>query len=50
MLTIWGRLNSHNVKKVAWAAIEMDLPQATLAAGLGAAAELAGVALYLLTP
>jgi glutathione S-transferase len=26
MLTIWGRLNSHNVKKVAWAAIEMDLP------------------------
>ena len=26
MLTIWGRLNSHNVKKVAWAAIEMDIP------------------------
>jgi len=26
MITIWGRLNSHNVKKVAWAAIEMDLP------------------------
>lgn len=26
MLTIWGRLNSHNVKKVAWAAIEMGLP------------------------
>ena len=26
MLTIWGRLNSHNVKKVAWAALEMGLP------------------------
>lgn len=26
MITIWGRLNSHNVKKIAWAAIEMDLP------------------------
>lgn len=26
MLIIWGRLNSHNVKKVAWAAQEMDLP------------------------
>jgi len=26
MLIIWGRLNSHNVKKVAWAAIEMDIP------------------------
>jgi len=26
MITIWGRLNSHNVKKVAWAVIEMDLP------------------------
>ncbi|MFM9935330.1 MAG: glutathione S-transferase family protein [Novosphingobium sp.] len=25
MITIWGRLNSHNVKKVAWAAIEMGL-------------------------
>jgi glutathione S-transferase len=25
VITIWGRLNSHNVKKVAWAAIEMDL-------------------------
>lgn len=25
MLTIWGRLNSHNVKKVVWAAIEMGL-------------------------
>lgn len=25
MLTLWGRLNSHNVKKVAWALIEMDL-------------------------
>jgi glutathione S-transferase len=22
MLTIWGRLNSHNVKKVVWAAVE----------------------------
>ena len=31
-------------------AIEMDLPLATLDAGLGAAAELAGVALYPLTP
>lgn len=26
MLTIWGRLNSHNVKKIAWAAIEMAIP------------------------
>ena len=25
MLTIWGRLNSHNVKKVVWAAVEADL-------------------------
>ena len=25
MLTIWGRLNSHNVKKVAWFARELDL-------------------------
>lgn len=25
MLTIWGRLNSHNVKKVAWAALEMGV-------------------------
>ncbi len=25
MLTIWGRLNSHNVKKIAWAAVEMAL-------------------------
>ncbi|WP_336970960.1 glutathione S-transferase family protein [Sphingobium aromaticiconvertens] len=28
MLTIWGRLNSHNVKKVAWLAQEIDLPHA----------------------
>ena len=26
MLTIWGRLNSHNVKKVAWFAEEIGLP------------------------
>lgn len=26
MLTIWGRLNSHNVKKVAWLAAEIGLP------------------------
>lgn len=26
MLTIWGRLNSHNVKKVAWLADEIDIP------------------------
>lgn len=26
MLTIWGRLNSHNVKKVAWFADELGLP------------------------
>ena len=26
MITIWGRPNSHNVKKVVWAAIEMGLP------------------------
>ena len=26
MLTIWGRLNSHNVKKVAWFAEELGLP------------------------
>ncbi len=26
MLTIWGRLNSHNVKKVAWFAKEIDIP------------------------
>ena len=26
MLTIWGRLNSHNVKKVAWLAQELGLP------------------------
>lgn len=26
MLTIWGRLNSHNVKKVAWLAEELALP------------------------
>ena len=26
MLTIWGRLNSHNVKKVAWFAVELRLP------------------------
>lgn len=25
MITIWGRLNSHNVKKIAWAVVEMDL-------------------------
>lgn len=25
MITLWGRLNSHNVKKVAWALIEMGL-------------------------
>jgi glutathione S-transferase len=25
MLTIWGRLNSHNVKKVAWFAVELGL-------------------------
>ncbi|HEX7855529.1 MAG TPA: glutathione S-transferase N-terminal domain-containing protein [Sphingobium sp.] len=26
MLTIWGRLNSHNVKKVTWLADELGLP------------------------
>jgi glutathione S-transferase len=26
MLTIWGRLNSHNVKKVVWVADELSLP------------------------
>lgn len=26
MLTLWGRLNSHNVKKVAWLAEEIGLP------------------------
>ncbi|WP_448664855.1 glutathione S-transferase family protein [Sphingomonas sp. CJ20] len=26
MLTIWGRLNSHNVKKVAWLAHELGIP------------------------
>lgn len=26
MLTIWGRLNSHNVKKVAWLADELTIP------------------------
>ncbi len=26
MLTIWGRLNSHNVKKVVWVAEELGLP------------------------
>ncbi|WP_034158562.1 glutathione S-transferase family protein [Sphingomonas sp. ERG5] len=26
MLTIWGRLNSHNVKKVAWLAAEIGMP------------------------
>lgn len=26
MLTIWGRLNSHNVKKVVWLAEELSLP------------------------
>jgi glutathione S-transferase len=26
MFTIWGRLNSHNVKKVAWFALELGLP------------------------
>lgn len=26
MLTIWGRLNSHNVKKVAWFAEELGVP------------------------
>jgi len=26
MLTLWGRLNSHNVKKVAWFAVELGLP------------------------
>lgn len=26
MLTIWGRLNSHNVKKIAWIAQEIGLP------------------------
>jgi len=25
VLTIWGRLNSHNVKKIAWGAVEMAL-------------------------
>ncbi|WP_225206653.1 glutathione S-transferase family protein [Novosphingobium huizhouense] len=25
-IVLWGRLNSHNVKKVAWALVEMDLP------------------------
>lgn len=28
MLTIWGRLNSHNVKKVAWLAAEIGIPHA----------------------
>ena len=26
MLTIWGRLNSHNIKKIAWFAVELDMP------------------------
>ena len=26
MLTIWGRLNSHNVKKIVWLAEELGLP------------------------
>lgn len=26
MLTIWGRLNSHNVKKIAWFAQELGIP------------------------
>jgi glutathione S-transferase len=26
MITLWGRLNSHNVKKIAWALIEMEVP------------------------
>ena len=26
MLTLWGRLNSHNVKKVAWALAEIGVP------------------------
>lgn len=26
MLTIWGRLNSHNVKKIVWFADEIGLP------------------------
>lgn len=25
-IILWGRLNSHNVKKVAWALVEMELP------------------------
>lgn len=25
MITLWGRLNSHNVKKIAWALAEMDI-------------------------
>ncbi|SNS63371.1 glutathione S-transferase [Sphingomonas laterariae] len=28
MLTVWGRLNSHNVKKVVWLAEEIGLPYA----------------------
>lgn len=33
MLTIWGRLNSHNVKKVAWLAAELDLPHERIDVG-----------------
>lgn len=33
MLRIWGRLNSHNVKKVAWLAEELALPYERIDAG-----------------
>jgi hypothetical protein len=37
MLTIWGRLNSHNVKKVVWAACEAGSNgSATISAALSA--------------
>ncbi|MFX8597285.1 glutathione S-transferase N-terminal domain-containing protein, partial [Acinetobacter baumannii] len=26
MITVWGRINSHNVKKVVWAANEAGVP------------------------
>lgn len=33
MLTIWGRLNSHNVKKVAWLAAELGIAHRRIDAG-----------------
>ena len=34
MITLWGRNNSTNVKKVRWVLAELDLPYQQILAGL----------------